>query len=168
MGAPPNFLGARDNPFLALLTFGEGYHNFHHTLQVDYRNGVAWYDWAPSKWLIRALAALGLADNLKRTPDHTLLHARFEQRRAELQARLRSAQSEAGARVEALRCDFARARLEAEKRLEDALLEFRSPARRPGSRRAGKRPRPPRRSARPSSRSWSSTFGRPFGRPAAT
>jgi stearoyl-CoA desaturase (delta-9 desaturase) len=117
---------SRDNRFLALLTFGEGYHNFHHTFQVDYRNGVAWYDWDPSKWLIRALAALGLADNLKRTPEHTLLRARFEQRRAELQARLRSAQSEAGARMEALRCDFARARLEAEKRLEDALLELRS------------------------------------------
>ena len=33
---------SRDSPLLSLLTFGEGYHNFHHTFQSDYRNGHKW------------------------------------------------------------------------------------------------------------------------------
>ena len=56
---------ARDNGALAFFTFGEGYHNFHHIFQNDYRNGVRWWQWDPTKWLINALSAMGLADNLK-------------------------------------------------------------------------------------------------------
>ena len=43
---------ARDNPVLAFLTYGEGYHNFHHIFQNDYRNGVKWWQFDPTKWLI--------------------------------------------------------------------------------------------------------------------
>ena len=50
---------SRDNPILALLTYGEGYHNFHHLFANDYRNGIRWWHWDPTKWLIRALAAAG-------------------------------------------------------------------------------------------------------------
>ena len=60
---------ARDNGTLAFLTFGEGYHNFHHIFQNDYRNGIRWWQWDPTKWLINALSAMGLADNLKTVPD---------------------------------------------------------------------------------------------------
>jgi stearoyl-CoA desaturase (delta-9 desaturase) len=59
---------ARDNGVVALLTFGEGYHNFHHQFAHDYRNGVRWWQWDPSKWLIVALHWAGLAKNLKRVP----------------------------------------------------------------------------------------------------
>lgn len=57
---------SRDNPFIALLTFGEGYHNYHHTFQWDYRNGIRWYHFDPTKWLIRALSFVGLTHSLKR------------------------------------------------------------------------------------------------------
>jgi stearoyl-CoA desaturase (delta-9 desaturase) len=60
---------ARDNPLLAFVTYGEGYHNFHHIFQNDYRNGVKWWQFDPTKWLIAALSAMGLAENLKRVPD---------------------------------------------------------------------------------------------------
>jgi stearoyl-CoA desaturase (delta-9 desaturase) len=60
---------ARDNGALAFFTFGEGYHNFHHIFQNDYRNGIRWWQWDPTKWLINALSAMGLADNLKTVPD---------------------------------------------------------------------------------------------------
>ena len=33
---------ARDNGLLAIVTWGEGYHNYHHYFQYDYRNGVKW------------------------------------------------------------------------------------------------------------------------------
>jgi stearoyl-CoA desaturase (Delta-9 desaturase) len=59
---------ARDNVFVALLTMGEGYHNFHHRFPSDYRNGVRWFDFDPTKWLVGALASVGLASDLKRTP----------------------------------------------------------------------------------------------------
>jgi stearoyl-CoA desaturase (delta-9 desaturase) len=59
---------ARDNGALALITYGEGYHNFHHIFQNDYRNGVRWWQIDPTKWLIATLAGLGLASNLKRVP----------------------------------------------------------------------------------------------------
>ena len=59
---------ARDNPVLAVLTFGEGYHNFHHNFAHDYRNGVRWWQWDPTKWLIAGLHFVGLTRKLKRTP----------------------------------------------------------------------------------------------------
>ena len=60
---------ARDNGWLALITYGEGYHNFHHIFQNDYRNGVKWYQFDPTKWIIAGLAGLRLATGLKRVPD---------------------------------------------------------------------------------------------------
>jgi stearoyl-CoA desaturase (delta-9 desaturase) len=60
---------ARDNPLLAFVTYGEGYHNFHHIFQNDYRNGVKWWQFDPTKWLIATLSYMGLAENLKRVPD---------------------------------------------------------------------------------------------------
>lgn len=68
---------AKDHWLVALITYGEGYHNFHHHFPVDYRNGIRWYDWDPSKWLIRGLAFLGLAEGLKRTSPFRILEARL-------------------------------------------------------------------------------------------
>jgi stearoyl-CoA desaturase (delta-9 desaturase) len=59
---------ARDNPFIAVVTYGEGYHNFHHIFAHDYRNGVRWWQWDPTKWLIAGLRWIGLTSRLKRTP----------------------------------------------------------------------------------------------------
>lgn len=58
---------SRDSWICALLTLGEGYHNFHHTFPADYRNGLRWYHFDPSKWLIWLGNRLGLTRNLKRT-----------------------------------------------------------------------------------------------------
>lgn len=57
---------SRDSWFISLLTFGEGYHNYHHQYLRDYRNGPKWYNFDPSKWLIFTLYKLGLAYNLQR------------------------------------------------------------------------------------------------------
>ncbi|MDX1584180.1 MAG: fatty acid desaturase, partial [Thermoanaerobaculia bacterium] len=61
-------VSARDNWMVALLTFGEGYHSFHHRFAADFRNAVKWYQWDPSKWLIRVMSKVGLARNLRMTP----------------------------------------------------------------------------------------------------
>lgn len=59
---------ARDNAVVALLTYGEGYHNFHHMFAHDYRNGLRWWQWDPSKWFISGMSLLGMTRNLKRVP----------------------------------------------------------------------------------------------------
>lgn len=56
---------SRDSWLVSLLTFGEGYHNYHHTYQSDYRNGPRWYNFDPSKWLIYGLSLVGLASGLR-------------------------------------------------------------------------------------------------------
>jgi len=60
----------RDSLLLALLTCGEGYHNFHHEFPNDYRNGVHSSAIDLNKWIIYILEQLGLATSLQRTsPD---------------------------------------------------------------------------------------------------
>ena len=68
---------ARDNWFLAIVTYGEGYHNFHHLFQSDYRNGIRWWQYDINKWFIKTCSWLGLASNLKRTSDFRIQRARL-------------------------------------------------------------------------------------------
>jgi stearoyl-CoA desaturase (Delta-9 desaturase) len=56
---------ARDSVITALVTFGEGYHNFHHRFPYDYRNGARWWQYDPSKWMIWLLARAGLATSVR-------------------------------------------------------------------------------------------------------
>jgi stearoyl-CoA desaturase (delta-9 desaturase) len=62
---------------VAFLTHGEGYHNFHHTFQIDYRNGIRWYHWDPTKWTIWALSLIGLASKLRKISYFEILRARL-------------------------------------------------------------------------------------------
>jgi stearoyl-CoA desaturase (Delta-9 desaturase) len=71
-------VSARDSLVTALLTMGEGYHNFHHRFATDYRNGVLRHQWDPTKWLIRAMAAFGWAWGLSRTPREKIVAAELE------------------------------------------------------------------------------------------
>ncbi len=57
---------AVNNFVISLLTFGEGYHNYHHTFANDYRNGIRWYHFDPTKWMIWTMNKLGMAYGLKR------------------------------------------------------------------------------------------------------
>jgi stearoyl-CoA desaturase (Delta-9 desaturase) len=56
-----NANSSRDSWWISLITFGEGYHNYHHNYPRDYRNGPKWYNFDPSKWLIFSLFVLRLA-----------------------------------------------------------------------------------------------------------
>lgn len=68
---------AKDNDILAFFTFGEGYHNYHHIFEYDYRNGIKWYQFDPTKWLIRSLSYVGLTKNLRRCPEERIEKARL-------------------------------------------------------------------------------------------
>ncbi len=69
---------ARDNWFTALLTMGEGYHNFHHQFAADYRNGIRFYQFDPTKWLIRGLSYVGLTTELKKVSQYQIIKSRLE------------------------------------------------------------------------------------------
>jgi stearoyl-CoA desaturase (Delta-9 desaturase) len=68
---------ARDSVLLAIFAFGEGYHNYHHQFASDYRNGIRWYQWDPTKWLIRGLSLVGLTSRLKEIPATEIQKARL-------------------------------------------------------------------------------------------
>ena len=54
-----------NNWWVALLTFGEGWHNNHHAHPTSARHGLAWYE-LDQNWIgIRALQMLGLAWDIK-------------------------------------------------------------------------------------------------------
>lgn len=72
---------ARDSFLMSLFTFGEGYHNYHHEFQHDYRNGVKAWNFDPTKWAIWLLAKLGLASDLRRVPDTKVLLAEMAEAR---------------------------------------------------------------------------------------
>jgi stearoyl-CoA desaturase (delta-9 desaturase) len=68
---------ARDHHLIALITYGEGYHNYHHMFQNDYRCGIRWWQLDINKWFISTCALLGLAKNRKRAPQFKVLRARL-------------------------------------------------------------------------------------------
>ena len=98
---------ARDNPVLAVVTYGEGYHNFHHIFTHDYRNGVRWWQWDPTKWLIGALSLVGLTRRLKRTPGFQIQKALLAMQFTRAQASLAKYPAETHSHLEPLRARLA-------------------------------------------------------------
>jgi stearoyl-CoA desaturase (delta-9 desaturase) len=77
---------ARDSWIMAIVTLGEGYHNYHHEFQYDYRNGVKPWQFDPTKWVIWILSKLGLARKLRRVPEERILLAELAEARRRLAA----------------------------------------------------------------------------------
>jgi fatty-acid desaturase len=57
---------SRNSWWVALLTFGEGWHNNHHAHPTSARHGLRWYEIDLNWWGIRALQLVGLARAVKR------------------------------------------------------------------------------------------------------
>ncbi|KAI7870832.1 stearoyl-CoA desaturase [Spinellus fusiger] len=71
-------LTPRDHWLTAFITLGEGYHNFHHQFPQDYRNAILYYQYDPTKWLIKILEFFGLAYNLKTFPENEISKGRLQ------------------------------------------------------------------------------------------
>ncbi|GAB3743881.1 acyl-CoA desaturase [Lysobacter olei] len=67
---------SRNNAWLALLTFGEGWHNNHHFFPGTARQGFRWWEVDITWYGLRLLAALGLVHDLKPIPAWVLAKAR--------------------------------------------------------------------------------------------
>jgi fatty-acid desaturase len=57
---------SKNSLWVAILTFGEGWHNNHHAVPQSARHGLAWYEIDMNWYGICALRALGLAKDIKR------------------------------------------------------------------------------------------------------
>jgi stearoyl-CoA desaturase (delta-9 desaturase) len=75
---------------MALVTFGEGYHNYHHEFQHDYRNGVKPWQFDPTKWVIWLLSRVGLASQLRRVPAEKIQLAEIAEQQRQLEAKMAS------------------------------------------------------------------------------
>jgi stearoyl-CoA desaturase (delta-9 desaturase) len=60
--------GSRNNPLLALITLGEGWHNNHHYHQRSVRQGFFWWEVDVTYYVLRAFAAVGLVSELHSPP----------------------------------------------------------------------------------------------------
>jgi stearoyl-CoA desaturase (Delta-9 desaturase) len=76
----------RDHFITALITLGEGYHNFHHEFPSDYRNAHQWFQYDPTKWTIWTFEKLGLASNLKKFPENEIRKGRYTMKQKALDA----------------------------------------------------------------------------------
>mgnify|MGYP000854005631 CR=1 FL=1 len=68
---------SRNNLWLALLTFGEGWHNNHHFFPGTVRQGFRWWEVDLTWYGLRAMAALRLVSGLKPIPQWVLDKARY-------------------------------------------------------------------------------------------
>jgi len=82
-----NTLTPVDNVICALITSGEGYHNFHHEYPNDYRNAIFWYQYDPTKWLIKVCSYIGLTKNLNTFPNQEIQRAIIDMEQKELDER---------------------------------------------------------------------------------
>jgi stearoyl-CoA desaturase (delta-9 desaturase) len=61
---------SRNNPVLAVITLGEGWHNNHHHYQLSARNGFFWWEYDVTYYGIKALSYVGLVWDVRAVPEH--------------------------------------------------------------------------------------------------
>ena len=111
---------ARDSWLMALVTYGEGYHNYHHEFQHDFRNGVKAWNFDPTKWTILFLSKLGLVSDLRRVPTSKIVAAEMREAQRKAEAHLAELQE-----CEGSFCEHTMARVnELLAQLKNNLSEF--------------------------------------------
>jgi stearoyl-CoA desaturase (delta-9 desaturase) len=63
---------SRNNWFVALITFGEGWHNNHHRFAGSTRQGFAWYEIDITFYLLKFLRLLRIVKNFRNVPEKIL------------------------------------------------------------------------------------------------
>ncbi|MCC6364426.1 MAG: fatty acid desaturase [Bryobacterales bacterium] len=64
---------SRNNWWVALLTFGEGWHNNHHAHPTSARHGLAWYEFDVSWITLKLMRLVGLARSIQVAKVHSAL-----------------------------------------------------------------------------------------------
>src|SRR5258706_2118207 len=71
---------SRNNALTAFFAVGEGWHNNHHRYQRAARNGFYWWEFDLTWYVIRAMAAVGLAWDVQPVPARIYAEARLQSR----------------------------------------------------------------------------------------
>jgi len=121
---------ARDSLLMAFFTFGEGYHNFHHHFQHDYRNGVKPWQFDPTKWTIWLLHKIGLARSLRTVPEEKILKAQVTEHQRRFAATMAAKNAPVSDAFHALLHSAHERMHEAHERWERALAGWREAAER--------------------------------------
>ncbi|RME91753.1 MAG: acyl-CoA desaturase [Candidatus Hydrogenedentota bacterium] len=61
---------SRNNPFFALITLGEGWHNNHHFFQSSTRQGFFWWEFDITYYILKLLSWVGIVKKMRPVPDH--------------------------------------------------------------------------------------------------
>ena len=109
---------SKNNFLLALLTFGEGWHNNHHHYQASTRQGFYWWEIDITYYILWAMSKLRLVSDLREPPRHVVedrphpavalrqaakqARSDFDERMAELKERAGLARKEASDRADVL------------------------------------------------------------------
>jgi stearoyl-CoA desaturase (delta-9 desaturase) len=75
---------SRNSLVLALLTFGEGWHNNHHYYQSSANQGFFWWEIDASYYLLTVLSWVGLVSDLRKPPAHVLSAHRLRDGHADI------------------------------------------------------------------------------------
>jgi stearoyl-CoA desaturase (delta-9 desaturase) len=59
---------SRNNPLVAFLTMGEGWHNNHHRYPSVEKHGMAWWEIDMTHWILKGLSWFGIVWDLKYAP----------------------------------------------------------------------------------------------------
>ncbi len=119
---------ARDSFLMAVFTFGEGYHNFHHEFQHDYRNGVKPWQFDPTKWTIWLLEKVGMVRNLRTVPEEKILKAQIAEQELQMDAHMKAHAASITESCQQLLATARQRMDEALLRWEELLVEYRAAA----------------------------------------
>lgn len=82
---------SRNNPLLALITLGEGWHNNHHTYMSSANQGFFWWEFDISYYALKAMSWAGLARDLRKPPLELLEAKRLNRKPSSSQVAANSA-----------------------------------------------------------------------------
>jgi len=79
---------SRNNPFVGLITFGEGWHNNHHAFPWSVRQGLKWWEMDISYMILRTLERAGVVWDLKVPTNEQITRVEEKSRNGEYQQRM--------------------------------------------------------------------------------
>jgi len=59
---------SKNNPWLAIVTMGEGWHNNHHCYMSSANQGFFWWEYDVSFWILKLLSLAGVVSDLRKPP----------------------------------------------------------------------------------------------------
>ena len=121
---------SKNHWLLALITFGEGWHNNHHHYQASANQGFYWWEYDLSYYALKGLSWVGVVTDLRNPPEHVIAdepHPKVLERRRKKEQEAAQADEETGGqpatevlggRVEQIGLSAARAQEEASRQVK--------------------------------------------------